>query len=383
MLLLLACMDYNPVPHTDGTSPTDTDVLVDTGEVKVDTGDTEDTGETVETGIIETGDPLDTEDTGQDTGEPVEDTCKFVVTLDSAGHLQASPLTENGLEPPVSLGVASQHAVIADVDDDGELEVIAWENNALVQLDGDPCAGLAMASTPLNRAFIPRAVGDLDNDGVDDILGWTDQGQGVVGLGGSSGFTWIDVDVQAALSEYTSIAAYHLRDVTGDGNADLVVASYDGPAGEDTWLSLFLGNGDGTLGQRKALGGVDEPSNGADLGDVDGDGLVDLVFGLDDDGDAGQMYIALGTASGLGPIQELVDLQPNAESGTNAAGQGTLRLVDLDADADLDLLVLHRPNGGDFQTTVLSQLPYGVGFGNPVQEMDTSALGTKLTLAVP
>lgn len=330
----------------------------------------------------ETPVPRDSAEETIDTGEPTT-RCDFVVTSDPAGVLQASVLASGGLESPVSLGVEATHPVIADVDADGYLEVLAWSADRLVQLDGDPCVGETMGASTLGRAFPPQAVGDLDGDGVADVLGWTDAGQGVVGLGSSSGFTWINVDVADALSSYVSNAAYRMEDVTGDGHADLVVASYDGYASDPTRLSIVPGNGDGTLGITIPMAGVDEPSNGADLWDVDGDGRVDLVVGLDDDGDAGQVYVAWGTADGLDEPEELLDIQPSYESGTNNAGQGTLRAVDLDDDGDHDLLILHRPNGGDFQSTELVRLEMNSGFGSPSAELMQSQLGAKLTLAVP
>jgi len=384
MLLLIACTpEYNQHSFGEGTSPVDTGDIVE----QIDTGDTAET-ETRSPGIPErleqwpdTG-AVDTGDTG-DTGEPPTVVCPFVLTVDGNEELQAQELLPGGgLGAPIGVGVVGAHPVIGDFDNDGDLEALAWVDEQLALLDGDFCAG-DVEVEPMDRDFVPRAAGDLNDDGWLDVAGWTESGQGVVGLGSASGFGWRNVDVSSALSHYFSMAAYRMADVTGDGHADLVIASYDGYAADDTWISVLAGDGSGGLGAPTSAGGFAEPSNGADLGDLDGDGRTDLIIGLDDDGDAGQIYVLWGTSSGLGTPTEYLDIQPTHEDGTNRPGQGTLRLVDVDRDADLDALVLHRPTS-DFKTTTLDRFDNtGGSLGSPQAELSRDAVGASLTLAVP
>jgi len=82
-----------------------------------------------------------------------------------------------------------------------------------------------------------------------------------------------------------------VADVNGDGNGDIVVTDYDGSD-----VAIMLGNGDGTVNPATrgyAVGGY--PFTAALVGDVNGDGLVDILVADDNQGLVGMLGYGDGT----------------------------------------------------------------------------------------
>ena len=101
---------------------------------------------------------------------------------------------------------------------------------------------------------------------------------------------------------------------------------------------MFYGKGDGSFEPPSSLFTLPAPANGMDFGDFNGDGFADLIAGLDDDGDPGQVWILLGDGSGLTAPVEVLDVAPGVESGSDDLGYGSLLLHDWNADGQIDVL---------------------------------------------
>jgi FG-GAP-like repeat len=128
----------------------------------------------------------------------------------------------------------------------------------------------------------------------------------------------------------TDVAA---GDVSGDGRPDVVVTSLSGPGGGET--CVLLGNAQGTLDAAICL----TPQGGSlsvQLGDVDGDGVLDVVEGCytsDSDGSPGGIYVGVRER---GPHGDVGSLHKYASGGYNI---GALVLGDVDRDGLLDAVV--------------------------------------------
>jgi hypothetical protein len=223
---------------------------------------------------------------------------------------------------------------------------------------------------------------DLDGDGVMDVaIGAPADDDGGGGSTGNRGAVWIgflnpdgSVKAHQKISDtaggFTGILdvgdnfgddVAALGDLDGDGVVDLAVgAVFDDDGGEDrgaVWI-LFL-NADGAVKSHQKIsdteggfaGTLDDGDNFgaglAPLGDLDGDGVVDLAVGaaFDDDGgeDRGAVWILFLNSDGAVKSHQKISDAEGGFAGTLDNGDGfggaLAALGDLDRDGILDLAV--------------------------------------------
>ncbi len=228
----------------------------------------------------------------------------------------------------------------------GEVDLSAADL-VLVGVDPSDAVGVVVASA------------DLDGDGKDDFIGTSTaagSGAGEVYLlgGGVSGI--VDLSVSDAIltgvarNDAFGVALEPGGDLDGDGLSDLLVGASGEDSGGSSAGAAYLVSG--LTGSGSALGAfadlIGEDASDlaggavAVLGDVDGDGQIDVAIGAtgDDAGGsgAGSVYVVYGPATGILDLST-ADAKLIGEAASDRAGVALAAPGDLDEDGLADVLV--------------------------------------------
>ena len=204
-------------------------------------------------------------------------------------------------------------------------------------------AAVPFAETTVFEGGLSRSqdigVADFDGDGDLDIAGLSGREVWILFNNGSAEFS---EPIAYSTGSNGDSRGLIVEDVTGDGNADLVVGSLAGD--DDNALSLLTNDGTGAFNDPVQL--VDGMTAGfveaMDVGDTDGDGDLDLVVG--DRGDNRRILHVIN--QGDGTFAAPVDLDFDSE--TEPKG---VVVTDYDGDGDNDVVVtssLEDEESGDF-----------------------------------
>jgi hypothetical protein len=310
---------------------------------------------------------------------------KLDLVIANAGSNTVSVLLGNGaggFGPAISfnVGTGAASVTVGDLDGDGKLDLVVANtgSNTVSVLLGNGAGGFGAASNfATGAAPNSVAIGDLNGDGKPDLVVGTSEPDAVFGkdisvlLGTGNGSFGAATNTRAG----SSPRAATIADLNDDGKLDVIVGST--LAGS---IVILSGDGAGGFNSTRQIGVGLEKAVALAVGDLNGDGSADIVVAGDPSGNGGGVvHVLLGDgAGGFGPVTfySLSVSSPNSVAIGDLNGDGKVDLAV--GDAGGNVVLLNGNGDGTFQ----SATKFVTGSGtNSVVTGDFNGDG-KLDLAV-
>lgn len=252
-----------------------------------------------------------------------------------------------GFRLPSTVGEGSYSFVLSgDLNGDGVVDLVTGTTdmfgstlNITSHIGRGDASFEPASSTPTGSGLAVARLVDFDSDGDLDLVGQeyraAKQSFAVYYNNGVGEFS-APIRKDIATKFY-----YALGDTNGDGHVDVVFSNPNVPE-----IQVFLNNGNGTLEANPSWSAPASGTEGVELGDFDGDGLLDLV--------SKEVGVVWWKGAGDGTFQPAQTLA--GPSGSH------FRAVDLNNDGNLDILAVSRGgmfpliNGGNGSFTPMPKL---------------------------
>ena len=230
---------------------------------------------------------------------------------------------------------------LGDVDGNGDLDLVFGndgQQNRLYLNDGTGNFIEATANRlpPGGDHTLAVALGDVDGDGHLDLVFGNARQQTRLHLNDGIGIFTDATAGRVAPDKDTETRAVTLGDVDGDGHADLILGNRiqaQDPIHQQNRLYLNDGSGSFTVVNAARLPRHYDWTLAVALGDVDGDGDTDLIFangGVSRVGEQNRLYLNDGTGSFTDATANRLPLAIDETA--------AVTLGDVDGDGDLDLI---------------------------------------------
>jgi FG-GAP-like repeat/Abnormal spindle-like microcephaly-assoc'd, ASPM-SPD-2-Hydin/FG-GAP repeat len=224
----------------------------------------------------------------------------------------------------IALSIGGGYPVAADFNGDGKVDLAVGGGGVAVLLgNGD---GTFQPEVDYSGMAGPIAVGDFNNDGKLDVLGIV----GSIGfdlaviLGNGNGSFGLPLNSPVGVFDAYA-TAFAVADFNQDGKLDVAALESQNTSG----LQILLGNGDGTFSIGAGYSPASNPTAIA-IGDLNGDGLPDIVVGGNSIGGASPSSISVFLGNGDGTFQTPITI-------VAGNGIGSIVIADFNLDGKQDV----------------------------------------------
>jgi hypothetical protein len=268
----------------------------------------------------------------------------ILLLLPSAPRLLAQGVTFAPIATYDAGGYRSRSAAVADFNRDGkpDLAILNSCGASIACTSGNDTVGILLGSG--GGSFLPAvtystsgqgvflAAADVNHDGNPDLIVLTEIVSVLLGNGDGT----FKPAVTYPLAPFPSPNYLTVADINGDGNNDLIVSA-ENCAGSPGCIQVLMGNGDGTFQSASQYNLGNNTPYGMAVGDLNGDGKLDLVVATCAlvDGEfcygAANATVLLGNGDGT--------FQPAETYGTGGGFATTIAIADVNGDGKPDIVV--------------------------------------------
>jgi|GEM_PF-3794442 len=162
--------------------------------------------------------------------------------------------------------------IAADFNNDGHLDLATIGFNAVSVMLGNGDGTFVAGPVLSNNSVESIAAGDLNGDGIVDLVSYNT----------NANASTLNTFLGNGDASFQTVATYHVS--SGNGGSAVVLADFNRDGHRDAVLTnvdvdtitIFPGNGDGTLGPRSSYPAGSGPFD-VGAADLDGDGILDLA----------------------------------------------------------------------------------------------------------